>query len=260
MIRGLYTAASNMVVQLLRQEVYSTDLANVNTPGYKRDVAQTRETPETVIPGQFATLLDQATVNQQPMGVVGSLGSGVLMDPVVPEIDQGKMQHTGLPFDLALNGPGFFSVRGSNGQTWYSRAGDLQRSATGELRTSDGLPILNTNNQPVVIPDGPMEVTSDGTIFVNGQRVTQLAVVDVPRAAALRKVGQNTFVPQRPTVPTVPSATTGVEQGMLERSNVDPATTMTDSIAALRSYQESSQILQMQNQTLDRTVNDVGKV
>ena len=105
-----------------------------------------------------------------------------------------------------------------------------------------------------------MEFAPDGTLFVNGTRIAQLQIVDIPPEMQLQKIGRNTFKPTNPDIPTTPSETTRLEQGMLELSNVDPNQTMVDSISALRGYEASAHILQMEDQTMDRMVNDVGRL
>ncbi len=259
MIRGLYSAAANLVAQMVRQEVISTNLANVNTVGYKRDVVPLKRSVEVGVPADFKSLLDGLQLAGPSYGEIGRVGTGVLSDPVTTHFEQGELRVSDRPLDLALVGEGFFSLMTPEGDIVYTRAGDFVRSADGQLVSSDGLPALGYDG-PIAIGEGSFDVDPGGSIYQNGQLVGRLLIVNFDDTSKIRKVGGNIFAPMDKD--TLPNPVSGsiVRQRALELSNVNPTQAMVDLISALRSFEASQRIMQLQDQMLDRAVNEIGRV
>ncbi|HEX6989889.1 MAG TPA: flagellar hook-basal body complex protein, partial [Bacillota bacterium] len=119
MIRGLYASAAAMMSHALRHEINSANLANLHTPGYKA---------RRPVLGEFGQLFLHRLGNSVvPMGVVG-LGPAVTA--IDNDVTQGALRETGRPFDLALEGPGFFAVDTPEGVR-YTRSGDFRLAADG---------------------------------------------------------------------------------------------------------------------------------
>ncbi len=250
MIRGIYTAAAGLATAHLRLGVVSNNVANASTPGYKQD-----RLPEEV--GKALDLMKFATDSQgNPIGQI-TLGPRSGLSEL--DLGLGQFQETGEPLDLAIGGPGFFAVQGADGQTRYTRDGGFGVDSLGVLRARDGSAVLDQTGAQIVLPDGKVEVADDGSILVDGQTQAQLQIVNFADNQQLLKQGKGMFAPDGGGQPTA-IADPHLYQGYIEGSNVD----MTDSMVAVmnlvRAYEANQRMIQIQDETLSRTVNDIGKV
>ncbi|MBV8715520.1 MAG: flagellar basal-body rod protein FlgF [Chloroflexi bacterium] len=250
MIRGIYTAAAGLATAQLRLGVVSNNIANAQTVGYKQDR----------LPDDVTKSIDlqryASNAQGQPIGAV-TLGPGVGLSQL--DLTAGPMQETSNPLDLAIGGSGFFSTRAPDGTVRYTRDGGFHQDVDGSLRARDGSAVLDTNGQPITLPQSnDIAVAADGTITADGNQVAQLQMVDFAAGTQLNKVGNGMF-----TAPagTAPQATNGVQvyQGYVEASNVDMSESMVATMSLVRAYEANQKLLQMQDETLRATVNDVGK-
>lgn len=249
MVSGLQTAAAAMNAQTERLAVLANNLANVTAAGYKADH------PE------FFQLLTspRAAESVSPTGSAAPLPA--LPGEVVTRTDftPGPLRETGNPLDLALEGPGFFVLRGPNGQQHLTRAGTFTRSAEGLLATADGTPVLGVGGRPLSLPDrGHIEIDDRGQVRVDGAGVGALLVVEPPSLERLGKAGGTRFVPPV-DLPLPPAQNTAVRQGVVEQSNVNPILTLVEMIDALRVYEAAQRTARGVDDTLRRAVNEVGR-
>jgi flagellar basal-body rod protein FlgF len=250
MIRGIYTAAAGLATAQLRLGVVSNNIANMQTAGYKQDR----------LPDDVTKSIDLQRYATKPNGQgVGSitLGPGVGLSQL--DLSAGPMQETSNPLDLAIGGSGFFATQARDGTVRYTRDGGFHQDVDGSLRARDGSSVLDSNGQPITLPpNSDVAVAADGTITADGNQVAQLQMVDFAAGTQLNKVGNGMF-----TAPagTAPQATNGVQvyQGYLEASNVDMTESMVATMSLVRAYEANQKLLQMQDETLKSTVNDVGK-
>ncbi len=264
MLRGLYTAGAGMVTETLRTDTISNNLANVNTTGYKKDVAVSEEFEPLLLrrindasASRDVTSFKNFSVSSQAP-VVGKLGRGSLISELATSHEQGPFQNTGSSLDVAINGRGYFVVNTPQGQR-YTRNGNFSRSVTGQLVNSDGQAVLGTNNRPITLPEsGEVKIGSDGTLYDGQDAIGQLQVVDFADRRALLKQGSSLFYSQAGARPQ--AATGTVEQGMLERSNVNVVSEMVALITNYRAYEADSKALMTQDSLLDKAVNEVGRV
>ena len=242
MERGLYIAASGMLAEQVRQDQIANDLANASTPGYKADRSAQ---------ASFADLLLQ---NSQTGQTVGSLSMGAHVARIVTSLEQGPLQQTGDPLDIALQGDGFLAVDSGAG-TRYTRNGQLSLDSQGRLMTVTGYLVLGTNGQPITAtgartPDD-ISISQAGVVSVSGRTVGTLAVVSLTGAT---KEGDTLFTGAAGARP----AGTTVAQGYLEGSGVEPARAMVDMIVSLRAYESSQRVLHAIDDTLGRATTSVG--
>jgi flagellar basal-body rod protein FlgF len=241
MIRGFYTATAGMASEMTAINLLANNVANANTEGFKED---------------FETVFRQAA-NPLSYGMGGLVrGTGVLSVQSGADLTQGALTQSRNPLDLALQGPGFFAVQSSRG-TVYTRNGQFLLSATGQLTTEGGNLVLDVNGRPITVPDPQGKailVNQDGTLIVGG---TTIAKIGVFNAAAWQKTGNDLYLP---TTPATPVTGTIVRQSMIEGSNVDLVSEMGTIMSVERSYEASSQFQQAQDQILQLSVNDIGKL
>jgi flagellar basal-body rod protein FlgF len=244
MLRGLQIAASGMLAQQLRHETIANNLANADTAGYKADQSV------------FRTALDVAIwrLGDHRRGIpapqVGSISFGVRVDGVTTDVRNGAIAHTGRPLDVAIEGDGFFVIDTPQGAR-YTRDGAFRHAADGTLVTADGMPVMGTRG---AIRSAGISITiaANGDVLANGQVIDRLRVVQLQNAV---KEGANRFSGE-----AQPLQQFTLQVGALERSNVSVVQAMVDMIMAMRAYEASHRAVLAQDETLQKAVNDVGKV
>lgn len=257
MFRALYTAASGMTAQQLNLDNIANNLANSSTAGFQQRRLQFSDLlyQSDIMPGAAAT---------QQTTVAAGLQIGLGTRPAATEViqTQGAFASTGNPFDVAIQGAGFFQILLPNGQTGYTRAGSFHPDAQGAIVTADGNPV-----QPAVtIPADAISVTigSDGTVSVTQPGQTQASQVGTIQTAlfvnpgGLNSVGNNTYLATtasgEPVIGT-PGGAEGLgalQQGMLEQSNVSVVDQFVQMILAQRSYESNSRVVKAADEMLQQ--------
>ncbi|MEI7745030.1 MAG: flagellar hook-basal body protein [Chloroflexota bacterium] len=244
MIRGAYTSISGMIAAQRRMDILGDNIANVNTTGFKQSFAT-----------QASLEMGVGLASGGGYAPLGSLGVGTYAAGLTIDQLQGPLQATGIPTDLGITGDGLFVVGTPTGPA-YTRAGDFVLDAGGTLTTQAGEPVLDVTGRPIVVPGGASGLTvgQDGTIAATGQRI---ALVSVP-ASGLARMGGNLYAITG-TVTPVAAGAGAINQGALEGSNVDLATSMTQMITAQREFQLSSRAYSLQDGTLQEA-NGIGRL
>jgi flagellar basal-body rod protein FlgG len=241
MNKALFAAASGMAAQQQNLEVISENLANADVAGFK---------------GATATFTDVAG----PDG--GSLGTASLGTHTV--FTQGKLMRSGGPFDLAIDGPGFFSVVDDRGRRAYTRDGEFARAADGTLQNAqgwrlEGVRIPEDGLKVHVAEDGAVTVTSaKGTAECGRIRLTEFAAPEY-----LQSAGGTLFYPThaagkpRTVDPGSPNGP-AVKFGMLEKSNVTIIEAMMQILAAQRAYEANAKGVQAADEMM-RIANNLNR-
>ena len=153
---GMYISAEGAHAQSKRLEVIATNLANVDTVGFKRQLA--------LFQARYAEAVDQGQ-SMPGSGSQDDLGGGVSMVSTVTDFSPAMTQRTGLPTDMALHGEGFFVVRRGS-ETYLTRAGNFSLNDRGELITQQGDSVMSDSGSPVVLsrPSEPFHVSDHGDI------------------------------------------------------------------------------------------------
>jgi flagellar basal-body rod protein FlgG len=248
MIRGLYTAASGMMVEAARQETITNNISNSETTGFKKDLALQRAYPEQAI----ARVGEGRTFPFRP--VMGVLGLGSLVDSIHTSYEQGSLIESGRPTDLASVGNGFFTVDTPEGIR-FTRNGSFSLDADRYLVNDHGHRVLGISG-PLQLPEGELTVDAAGRIFVNETLQGELQLTGFDDPANLRKVGYSLFaagdgVAQAPFDGQV-------KQGFLEGSNVQVVQEMVRMISAMRAYETNQRAVQAQDELLGKAVNEIG--
>ena len=223
MIRGLYNAATALDAGAQNQDVIAHNLAHVNVPGYRRR-------------GLTFETFDRALAQANPQLARPDLGTRVAEG--YSAFEPGTIAFTGDPFDLAIEGNGFFVVQGPNGPL-YTRNGTFTLNAQGGLQSRDGRPVLGAGG-PITVPTtaAAVNVLPDGTVQADGATVGKLQVARFANPNALVPVGTTLF-DAAGAAPTEAGAGS-VRQGYREMSNVQAINEMVTMIATLR-YHEAAQ-------------------
>lgn len=247
MIRGLYTAVSQLDAQLRRQELLAHNLANAGTPGFKQTLLAQAERTRLGL----WRLGDPALILP-----VGPLGTGTALAPAAIDLNPGPLVETGEPLDLAVDGPGFFVVQRPDGPA-YTRDGTFFVDAEGFLTTAAGDRVLGEDG-PIRVGTSDFSVAPDGTVFVGEAAVGRLRLADLSGAPGLIRVGDNLLRPADPAFQP-PPAGGQVRQGVIEESNVNLTETVAQLLAAMRAYQAAQRLVLLADSTLDRAVQQLGR-
>lgn len=243
---GLYTALSGNVTASKKLDVLTNNLANVNTPGFKRD----RMSFETVL------------ANNPKKGVtLPQPGSGAPnLSDVTFEVDysEGLIKQTGNTLDVAIDGSGFFAVNTPDGKA-YTRQGNFHLDTRGRLITADGFEVSGGNG-PITVNGSQVEIDSKGVVYSDGNRVGALEVVDFPKPYQLDKKGSTLFTPTDPQAAAQPATTAAVRQGQLEESNVNALSEMAQLIETYRYFESCQHAVQAYDSIASKAANDFGKL
>jgi flagellar basal-body rod protein FlgG len=224
---GLYIAASGMLAQQVREDQLANDLSNSSTPGYKSDSS---------VQSDFGAMLLANTATGQ---TIGPINTGVRLGAPVTNLTPGTLHSTGQPLDFGIAGHGFFAVRTPQGVR-YTRDGQFQASATGQLVDGQGNQVLSQTGAPIA-------VSAHGTV--------PAASLGIFNLTGVAKQGNNLF-----TGTPAGRGTGTVRQGELEDSSVDPVNTMVHMMTALQTYQSGENAIQTISQTMHESATSVGSL
>ncbi|MEJ5187530.1 MAG: flagellar hook-basal body protein [Candidatus Geothermincolales bacterium] len=250
MIRGLYSSYAGMRAWLLRQDVTAANLANVSSHGFKQDRAVFRSFP----PREMVALQGRDIGGGSNLQPLGPYSGGVLLGEVRTDFSQGALEETGVPTDLAVEGEGFFAVQ-RGGRVLYTRNGSFHLDRDLYLVDSAGGRVLDAEGNPIRV-QGELLVREDGTFLVGGREAGRIGLFAFDDPLSLRKAGEGYFMAAQP-----PRAASGrVRQGYLEASNVSAVDQMVQLIEGLRAYESNQRLILVQDRTLEKLINQTGKV
>lgn len=255
MIKGLYTAGAGMMLQMAKQDAVANNLANVNTSGYKKQIAVARAFPEMLMSRLGEVENKEGVYEPVPVKVIGGLGTGAAIDKIYTDLSMGNIKKTDSPTDLALNSNGYFAVQTDQGER-YTRNGQFKINSEGILTTNQGYPVLDTGNQPITI-EGEFQVDDLGNITVNNETIAQLKVVSFENAQYLVREGDNLLASEQAGNNL---ARPGLLQGYIEDSNVNAVKEMVELITVVRSYESLQKVVQAEDETTQAAIDQVGSV
>lgn len=251
-------SASGVLTSLYRMDVLSNNLANVSTVGFKPDMPFTIQRDAARIEDHLTTLPSNKMLER--------LGAGVMLAPNQTNFEQGPLEKTGAPLDLAIEGDGFFVMQDQRGQSGerlrLSRDGRFTRNGDGTLVSANtGQPVLDIGNRPISVSgQSPVSVGPDGSIRQNGAVIAQLQVVSVPDRSRLSKVGNGMFRAPAETMNSLKPAGGLVRQGVLEGSAVDPIKALMGITDAGKAAEASLAMLSGADRLMERAINGLGRV
>jgi flagellar basal-body rod protein FlgG len=254
---SLYSAATGMEAQELNLNTIANNLANVNTPGFKRSVI---EFQDLLYQKPRASGSDAGGGNQVPTGI--EVGNGTKVAATSKVFTQGQVNQTGRELDLAIQGDGFFEVQQPDGTIAYTRDGSFKLNAQSQVVNADGLPI-GSGFQTIQSGATSINISQSGAVTVqgpNGTQTFQLTLARFPNPSGLESLGGNLYA----ETPASGSPQTGqagqggyggVLQGYLEASNVNIVEEMVNLIMAQRAYEINSKAVQASDEMLQSVDN-----
>jgi flagellar basal-body rod protein FlgG len=257
MIRGIVEAASAMVSRSRQHDVTANNLANAGTAGFKRQsifLRQLNRAQGTDVPPAPNKLPSPtAAANQSRLRDTPWLRP--LHEELFTDYSQGTLEASENPLNLAIEGSGFFVIETPEGER-YTRNGAFSLNEEGVLITANGYAVVGDGG-PITLPPGEFVVGDHGELLVDGEQVDTLRVVDFADPGTLRPIGRGLFFA---TQPAETIETSQVRQGYLERANFELVSEMVRMMTSFRYFETAQKAVQIQDETLGRTVNQVGKI
>lgn len=259
MIRGMYTAASGMITDQRRLDVIANNLANASTAGYKRDTA--------VVQAFERFLVVRKNDNAPGTSgdpAVGYLSFGTLLPHTSARLTTGSLRVTGNDLDVAIEGDGFFTVATPRG-TRYTRNGSFRQDAGGFLVTQEGHQLL-VGGRPVRAAAGGFSIRPTGEVMADGRAVGNLDIVTSQELGTIRKEGDGFWtlaLEGEPSALVIPDESSGnfkLKVGYLESSNVEPVLEMVEMMTIIRNYEANQRLIHAQDDALNKSVNEVGRI
>ncbi|MGD2108777.1 MAG: flagellar hook-basal body protein [Phycisphaerae bacterium] len=249
---GIWLSAAGMKVNQHRQTLLANNMANVNTTGFKHDLA-------VVTQRRVETQEDPNGINAAHP-VLDELAGGLNVRPSFHDFAQGNIEWTGKPLDVAVDGEGFLAVSDGNA-TRYTRDGQFTVNETGELvlAVGDGRwRVLDDGGRRITLNDkgGPLSISANGTVRQGRVTVARLGLFAAQNPQGLSKTGANLFDAED----TAMTAREGqFRPESREESNFDVMKGLVDMIDASRAYQMNATMIRLQDQLTGRAVTDVGR-
>jgi flagellar basal-body rod protein FlgF len=239
MAGSYYIALSGMQARMDALDRLASDIANVNTAGYKSERATTAEAERADFGASLQAAIDVAD------------------GPSRIDLRAGAITATGRDLDAAIEGPGMFTVS-TPGGTRYTRDGRFVRRADGVLSTSTGDPVTGADGSTITISPGPVEISADGSVRAGGVTAGRLQIVEFSDPAALVRDGVS-LLRSTGEVPR-PAAQSEVKSGALEQSNVSVPDRIVELASVSRNFETMQRALSMLSNDIDqRAITELGR-
>jgi len=264
MMRSLYSAVSGLQTHQVKMDIVANNIANVNTPGYKKSQITFQDVLSQMTKDASAPSTNSGGVN--PIQV----GNGVMVGAVNTVYSQGAVSTTGNSTDLMIQGEGFFKLKWGS-QEYFTRAGAFCFDASGDLvNSSNGMYVLDTGESKINIPSiqtvKSINVTANGEVkYIDSSGDPQVAatigLVKFPNPSGLEKVGENLFIESNNSGAATNMKEPGTDgtgtliSGALEMSNVDLSQEFTDMIITERGFQANARTIRVSDEILQELIN-----
>lgn len=217
------------------------NLANGQTPGFQRsEFRMEAERPQKV---QASESSPQAVKSLFPKG------------HAMQVFRMGELKVTNNPYDFAIQGDGFFSVRSDGGQELYTKDGEFHLNRDGLLVNKMGYPVLNNGEEiQIQLEEGPISVAEDGTISQNGQEIARIGVTAFDNTQNLQNGNGSYFLDANNDAGARVVEQPKVLQGQLQMSTVNPLREMVNMIEVSRAYELTQKMLQGEDDRMEKAI------
>jgi flagellar basal-body rod protein FlgF len=266
--KGVYSALSGALAQSLKLDTIANNLANVNTPAFKRDqqvfneyLTANEKPPEVIqvprVPSSIESFYDMQGGDKSFVDTKGTF----------TDFSQGTLKATGNTLDVAIDGKGFFEVATPSGVR-LTRSGNFTMDGNGQLVTKDGFPVLKSAEAGAdpasrtirFDSSGPITIADNGDITQGTQTLAKLSLVDVKNPDSLQKTGNMLYGFKANMAPEMTNLESpNLRQGFVEGSNVNIVHEMTEMIQTNRIFESTQKAIGAYDSMADKLVNVVGK-
>ena len=235
MYYGLYLSAAGAAAQGQKVEVLSNNLANVDTVGFKKELALLEARDSEAIERGLSSRGSRSR---------DDVGGGTGQNETATDFHPGTLRSTGIQTDMALERANAFFVVQRGQEKLLTRAGNFQLNNQGQLQTREGDPVLSSDGSPIQIDSTlPWELSPGGVISQAGD-AREIALAQADKLTSLKKVGQNYFSAPDKSLAAIPPEERSVRRGYIEMSGVNPIQEMVELIAAQRGYETGTRMIQ----------------
>lgn len=236
---ALYVGLSAQMALQNRLETIANNVANVNTAGFRADAVK------------FESMVSRAAANPVAFATQGE--NYISRRP-------GGVTKTDNPLDVAVIGTAWMAFNSPAGRV-YTRDGRMQIAPTGELQTITGQPMIDAGGGALTVDPngGPVAISQDGTITQDGNQMGAIGLFEIPANAKLTRFGNSGVMPDRPVATVESFIQTGVRQGFVETSNVNPVMEMTKLIMTTRMFESATTLIDSSESTLQNAVRTLGE-
>lgn len=259
MRESMYSALFGALSNEVRLNTISNNLANVNTTGFKKEAYAFQDTFQRFAHDYLTD--DRINLRAKEIWPRAYVQARTRLSGQYSDQSQGSLQVTGNPLDMALVGKGYFKVRTPEGDM-MTRSGSFQLASDGRLITEQGYEVLGDGGTPVTLPrDNKIEIDANGRITADGNQVAQLDLTDVSDTNSLEKLGKNLFrIKPGSRATEVPPEGLSVQQGYLEKSNVEIVTELVNMMEAQRAFEINQKIMTTTDGMESLVINKVGQI
>jgi flagellar basal-body rod protein FlgG len=236
-----------MNVDQKRMDILSNNLANINSTGFKkRDI-------------NFIGYRDMLVNTLNEGKFIGTLPQGLIMENISVDLNQGSLKFTENPFDFSIDGSHFFTVQDNQGNILLTKNGSFGLDYQDFLVNSDGFRVMGENGAISITDPEDFIVDDQGDIRVDGALIDRFRTQWISSREQLVVTNSSYFTFNPEAEAEGVDQGLQIKQGFLEGSNVNGIQEMTDMIAVMRSFEMSQKIIKIQDDTLSKAVNQVGK-
>lgn len=236
-------AAIGMQNDLARMDTISHNLANVLTPGYKKQISVSRA---------FSAQMDEGLAGANP----SSAKPATSAPTIALDASAGTLRYTNNPHDVAIDGEGFFEIAGPDGLA-YTRQGNLRADAQGRLVGAQGLPVMGMGGE-IMVTNAPITVDANGDVRQGDRLAGRLKVVRFANPGALTPAGGGMYTSANARLAEAGKDGT-VKAGYLENSNVNSPQEMVRMTETVRHFEALQKIMQGYDEALDKTFRKLGE-
>lgn len=246
MTTAIGLSALGMINDMRQLDIISNNLANANTPGFKRDMAVTRG---------FDQLLSKESA---PLASLLQVGQSQMEPTVERAVDfsPGALHYTGNPLDMAIEGDAYFELQGRQGVR-YSRQGSFSIDAGGRLSHGNGL-VVSGEEGEILLHGGEITLERDGRLYEDGDYAGQLKLVRFASPSALIKSGGGTMSAPSGQM-AQPASDVGVRQGYQESSNVGVMEEMVRMISTMRHFETASRVIKGYDEMVGTAISTIAE-
>ncbi|MCP4913662.1 MAG: flagellar hook-basal body protein [Oligoflexia bacterium] len=279
-MKDIWIPVSGAIAQQRNVETIANNVANANTPGFKKDQAIFKEHLTAFEKGTDIDLPNKEWSPQDFYRTYGAEKGFVKTVKNYTNFEQGQLTPTNNPMDIALSGQGFFEVLSPNGIR-YTRRGSLSVDAAGRLVTQQGYPILAKIDLPttndanelkailqqvpepkdrvITLDNSPLTVNHNGEVYQKGSKIADLSVVKFKETELLKKEGNSLFINKSVENVKREGTKTAVYQGFVERSNVNAVEEMSNLIKAHRQFESLQRVIKTYDSIAGKASNEIAK-
>jgi len=243
MIQGIYLASMGMTPLIDKQDQIANNLANIQTTGYKQS-------------GTFLKSYEKYLSNDQKQPFANA---EIKTDQTYTDYSPGTMQKTDNPLDLYIQGNGFLTMMTSSGIR-YSRNGNLSIDSDGFIVSGDGAKVMGTEGYIKIDKRQSVQFSEDGEVLQQGTSLGKLRIADFNKPYQLLREGNGYLRPSSIEGAVGGASNYSIKSGYLEASNVNVVQNMVNMISTYRNYEADQKAVNAQDETLEKAVDQVGKV